>query len=175
MTMAEQYEIVDVGQDSARDLWYVQYEMPEGLQTHWFHKSTLEWRAAEYGLDDVAEILDIILHEPLMDPEEERGATVESLLHPKPKAARAADNLPATLYTATSTAEAREAHRDRIKATKTKTRIVATKGDSLAVIRDRHGITVDGLRAKREYVDARRWIKQYGSLPAAPAVPKETV
>jgi hypothetical protein len=163
MIMAEQYVITDVGQDATRGLWYVQYQKPNGLQTHWFHVSTLEWRAAEYGLDDVAEILDIVLHEPFMDPEIQRGATVESLLNPAP--ARPAVTTPVTLWTAQTTTQARDAHRQRIRNAKARVRVVAA-GDPLAVIRERHGITPEGIAAKRETVDTHRWITRYGSLPA---------
>lgn len=162
-----EYTITDVGEDPDRDLWYVQYEDPEGTgHTHVFPKSTLEWRAAEYGLTDPAEILDVILHEPhIPDPTPRSG--FRSLTNPVKRAAVAPE--PVTLYTATSTSDARDAHLERIEATKTaKVCVTNPPSDPLAVIREAHGITADGLRAKREVVDTSRWCHLYGGLPVTP-------
>ncbi|MEU6365776.1 hypothetical protein ABZ876_08470 [Streptomyces sp. NPDC046931] len=162
--MTTEYTITDVGEDPHRDLWYVAYEDAAGERhTHVFPKSTLEWRAAEYGLTDPAEILDVILHEAhTPDPRPRR--VMRSLT--SPTAHVKAEVEPVTLYTATSTTQARTAHLDRIRATKTgRARIVNPPSDPLAVIRARHGITAEGVRAKRERVDVHRWNSLYGGLP----------
>ncbi|TXJ75414.1 hypothetical protein E2C11_23160 [Streptomyces lavendulae] len=159
-----EYIITDVGEDPERSLWYVQYEDADGnAHTHIFPKATMEWRAAEYGLTDPAEILDVILHEPhTPDPTPRSG--FRSLTNPAQRAAVAPE--PVTLYTATSTGEARDAHLERIEATKAATVCVTNPpSDPLAVIREARGITVDGLRAKREFVDTSRWCHLYGGLP----------
>ncbi|MER6171372.1 hypothetical protein [Streptosporangium sp. NPDC001681] len=54
--------------DGAEPVWGVRMVL-EGMEgSHSFPHSTLEWRAAEYGIDpdDVDTLLDVILHEPYM-------------------------------------------------------------------------------------------------------------
>lgn len=130
-----------------------------------FPKETMEWRAAEYGLDDVDEILDVILHEfhlpdePDRDDAAARAGLVTSNLP---------DAEPITLFNAASTADALAAHRLRIADTKKVRAVVQApaKGKNpLDVIRAAHGITAAGLRAKREAVDMHRWRLVYGDLP----------
>jgi len=138
------------------DCWYVITRAPgDGGITHVFPKAILEWRAAEYGIDpqDTGTLLDVILHEQLMDDEE--GA----LLKKEVSAAR-------------STTAARQAYSDRLDALKQRTRIVLDgKNNPLDVIRAKPGISADGLRVKREIVDTARWLKQYGDLPVRPPSP----
>lgn len=163
--MPIRYTVTDVAEDTDRDLWQVTYQAPAGeMRHHLFPKATLEWRAAEYGLDDVDEILDIILHEPYAPAEQPEGP-VSLLAAPAETAGRPAPRI--TLYTAESTAQARDAHRQHIASIKTDhVQITAPKGaDPLDHIRRNHGITPDGLRAKREQVDTHRWKKLYGGLP----------
>ncbi|MEU1787121.1 hypothetical protein ABZ553_14850 [Streptomyces sparsogenes] len=161
--MTIQYTVTDVAEDTTRALWQVTYQDSSGeVRHHIFPKTTLEWRAAEYGLDDVDEILDIILHEPHA-PAEQQGAPV-SLLAAPATADRPRPRI--TLYTAESTAQARDAHRQRIADIKVNVRITPPKGaDPLDHIRRNHGITADGLRAKREQVDTHRWKTLHGGLP----------
>jgi hypothetical protein len=130
-----------------------------------FPQDTLEWRAAEYGLTDIDEILDIVLHEfhlPNAPDRDDAAARFGLVTSTEP------DAEPITLFNATSTADALTAHRLRIADTKqTRARIDApAKGrNPLDVIRARHGITTHGLRAKRETVDIHRWGLLYGALP----------
>ncbi|MEU7240332.1 hypothetical protein [Streptomyces sparsogenes] len=162
--MLIQYTVTDVAEDADRGLWQVTYTAPSGeVRHHLFPKATLEWRAAEYGLDDVDEILDIVLHEPHAPAEE--SPALPSLLATEPKRVQLVPRV--TLYTAESTAQARHAHRQQIADVKANhVRISPPKGvDPLDHIRRNHGITADGLRAKREQVDTHRWKKLYGSLP----------
>ena len=131
---------------------------------HAFPTETLEWRAAEYGLTDVDEILDIILHEPYLPDEPDRddaAARAGLVTSTRPGAA------PITLYNAASTADALAAHRLRIGEVKqTRARVVAPRGkDPLDEIRRAPGIVPDRLRAKREAVDTHRWQLLYGALP----------
>ena len=175
--MTTEYTITDVGEDPQRDLWYVAYEDSAGERhTHIFPKSTLEWRAAEYGLTDPAEILDMILHEP-HTPDPRPRKVMRSLTSARASVELKATVQPVTLYTATSTSEARAAHLDRIAAAKTsRARITNPPSDPLAIIRTRHGITAEGVRAKRERVDVHRWNHLYGGLPVlandTPEVPR---
>jgi hypothetical protein len=135
---------------------------------HIFPKDTLEWRAAEYGVADADELLDLILHEPHLPDVPDRddaAARVGLVTSSRP------DAEPITLFNAASTADARDAHRLRIAAAKQATAHVrpAAKGkDPLDAIRIQHGITVAGVREKREIVDVHRWQLVYGDLPVQP-------
>lgn len=132
---------------------------------HVFPKDTLEWRAAEYGISDVAELLDIVLHEPYLPDVPDRddaAARVGLVTSAGPEAE------PITLFNAPSTADAVAAHRLRIADVKRRhTRVVppANGKDPLAVIKADHGIDTSRLRAKREAVDEHRWQLLYGGLP----------
>lgn len=78
--MATRYEVKEV-QDRGR-YWQVVYDatLDNGTVTEHGHsipKETLEWRAAEYELDPATEfetILDIVLSEPYLAPEEQAGS-----------------------------------------------------------------------------------------------------
>ena len=130
-----------------------------------FPKDMLEWRAAEFGLTDVDEILDMVLHEPWLP--ETQG--------PDDPAARAGlvtstrpDAQPITLFNAASTADALAAHRLRIAEVQrvhAHMRAPARGKNPLDAIRTQHGITADGVRIKREAVDIHRWQLLYGDLP----------
>lgn len=174
MAMAEEYEIVDVGEmhpDPDHPCFYVTKRKADGaLHGHVFPKATLEWRAAEYGLDDPAEILDVILHErhrPRVDHDDR-----VSLVNPAKKAAKAADE-PVTLWTATSTAEAREAHRKAIADIKTMTRVIDPSGYLIHIL-VRCDLNADRIREKAEKVDVTRWRKQHGGLPVEPTPEEAT-
>lgn len=132
---------------------------------HRIHKEIFEWRAAEYGLTDVDEILDMILHEPHLPDHPDRddaAARVGLVTSPTP------DAEPITLFNAASTTDALAAHRLRIAEAKRVTahvRAPAKGADPLDIIRANHGITAAGLRAKRQAVDIHRWGLIYGTLP----------
>lgn len=158
------------GRSSGADCWIVDYLTGTGEKTrHVFPKTTMEWRAAEYGfgVSDVDELLDIVLHEPhipdIADPDD--AAARIGLV-----TSRARDAEPITLYNAANTDDARAALRARIADAKQSwARVKSTPGkgqtDPLDVIRAAHGITPDSLRAKREAVDIHRWQLRYGTLP----------
>lgn len=132
---------------------------------HAFPPETLEWRAAEYGLTDVDEILDIILHEPYMPDEPDRD---DAALRAGLVTSTRPEAEPVTLFNAASTADALAAHRLRIadvKETRAHVRPPGKGKDPLDTIRQAHGITEAGLRAKREAVDVHRWQMTYGDLP----------
>jgi hypothetical protein len=139
--------------------------------SHVFPKAALEWRAAEYGLMDVAEVLDMILHESHLPDEPDRddaAARAGMVTSNRP------DAEPITLFNAASTADALAAHRLRIadaKQTRGHVRPPAKGADPLDTIRAAHGITEAGLRAKREAVDTHRWQLVYGDLPVRPPSP----
>lgn len=91
--MAPRYDVREV-QDRGH-YWQVVYDVTydNGFQTEHGHsipKDTPEWRAAEYDLDPVGDfelILDIILAEPYIAPEEAVGAVPEEDLHGAPSIA----------------------------------------------------------------------------------------
>lgn len=146
--------------------WVVHYADQDGAGgSYVFPKDSLEWRAAEYGLTDVDEILDMRLHEfhlPDM-PDRDDAALRAGLV-----TSTGPDAEPVNLFNAASTADALVAHRLRIAdAKKTRTLVQApTKGrDPLDTIRRAHGITPAGVRAKVQLVDVHRWQLVYGELP----------
>lgn len=171
--MADEYEVIDVGETHPtpeRPCWYVTMRKPDGtLHQHFFPKTTLEWRAAEYGLTDPAEILDVILHGRLRPRKTHDGGV--SLVSPATNPPAAEE--PVTLWTAKSTSEARDAHRQAIAAVKTERRVVDPSGH-LALLAARHGITAAGVREKTEHVDITRWRKLYGGLPVEPITEEAT-
>lgn len=142
-----------------------------------FPKDTLEWRAAEYGLTDIDEILDIRLHEfHLPDVPDRDDAALRAGLVTSTRP----DAEPITLFNAASTADALAAHRLRIadvKETRAQVRPPGKGKDPLDAIRAQHGIDPERMRAKREAVDVHRWQLLYGDLPApilspSPEVPR---
>lgn len=130
-----------------------------------FPKDALEWRAAEYGLTDVEEILDMILHEPHLPDQPGRD---DAALRAGLATSTRPDAEPITLFNAASTADALAAHRLRIadvKETRAHVRPPGKGKDPLDAIRAQHGIDPERMRAKREAVDAHRWQLVYGDLP----------
>jgi hypothetical protein len=129
-----------------------------------FPKDTVEWRAAEYGLTDIDEILDVILHEPHLPDAPDRD---DAALRAGYVTSTGPDAEPITLFNAVSTADAWAAHQVRIaRAKETRSRVVPpAKGPNpLDVIRAQ-GLRPAGVRAKRELVDIHRWHALYGGLP----------
>lgn len=93
--MAPRYEVRDT-QDMGR-YWQVLYDvtLDDGTVTghgHSIPKETLEWRAAEYGLDPQTEfetILDVVLAEPYIAADEQVGSVVGEELYDAPDIATA--------------------------------------------------------------------------------------
>ena len=163
--MAEELQVLSAEEFTdglSTPCWLVRMKNGEGATVaHLFPQETLEWRSAEYGIDDVDELLDIVLHEPFQPPKDASAAAELGI---------ARDASP-TLFEAESTSEARDNHRARIARAKAeRARVVAPKGkgvkDPLDVIRNKHGIDPARKRAKQELVDEHRWTKKYGELPA---------
>ncbi|GAA5046633.1 hypothetical protein HNP84_009761 [Thermocatellispora tengchongensis] len=104
--------------DGAEPLWGVYQVKPDQMtHIHVFPHNTLEWRAAEYGIDheDIGTLLDVILYEPFIpDPR-------DPLMWQDPGALRVAEetwNLP-TCWTPGCSDETRlQAHLERIKSVK---------------------------------------------------------
>lgn len=165
--MSRQNRIIDfVGQrgSGTSHRWLVHHIGEDGHgHGYVFPAETVDWRAAEYGLTDIDEILDVIIHEPFLDETLTRddaalrAGLVTSTL-------RTAE--PITLFNAASTTDACAAHRLRIADVKqTRALIQPGKGPNpLDVIRAR-GIDTSGVRAKREVVDVRRWQLLYRDMP----------
>lgn len=108
---------------------------------HVFPHDTLEWRAAEYGIDptDTNTLMDIVLAEPYLTPEHYTGTP--------------------HLYDGMSTVEeARTAHLSRCAAVKLAHRI-STRGKAaspLQLIRDNHQMHPEALALKRDLVEHGR-------------------
>lgn len=133
-------------------------------QGHIFPTETLEWRAAEFGLTDIDEILDIVLHEPFLPDEPDRD---DAALRAGLITSVRPDAEPITLFNAASTADALAAHRlriDDVKATRARVQAPGKGPNPLDVIRQR-GLSAAAVRAKREFVDVHRWQLLYGNLP----------
>lgn len=153
-------------------LWVVHYaDQDNAGGSYVFPKDSLEWRAAEYGLTDVDEILDIVLHEFHLPDALDRD---DAALRAGMVTSASLNAEPITLFNAASTADALAAHRVRIADAK-RTRVLVqgpAKGrNPLDVIRAQHGIAASGVRAKREAVDVHRWSLLYGGLPVVPPSP----
>lgn len=117
-------------------------------------KTTLDWRAAEYGIDptDVDTLLDIILHERYVPTQQ------DELRDPALKAKA----LP-WLLEAENTAEARKHHMARIRRARYQFKV---KGESVYdPIRSGHTPNHDLIAQARQMVDLGRWHAKYGDLP----------
>lgn len=166
--MPERIHTVDfVTQRSNREgaRWVVHHIDQDGAGGgHVFPAETVDWRAAEYGLSDIDEILDVILHEPHLPDAVDRD---DAALRAGWVTSRLATAEPITLFNAASTTDAYAAHRIRINDTKTNRALVTAPGkgrNPLDVIR-RQGIDLASMRTKRERVDTHRWQLLYGTLP----------
>ncbi|MQY07746.1 hypothetical protein [Actinomadura macrotermitis] len=157
------------------ECWRVAYRRPDGgLTGYVFPVETLEWRAAEYGIDpaDVTTLLDIVLHEPFIpdptDPASFAGDAAAAKGMTVPAAASGdrvaeGDPVPVWLYNAETIEQARAAHLARVAAVKRDRVRVATAArtgaraaaDPLKAI---HARAVDpaAVKAKAEVVAALR-------------------
>lgn len=147
--MADEYVVQEVAEfttGAGAEFWRITMIRPDGeLVHHLTPKATLEWRAAEYGLTDPAQILDMVLH------------------------ARFAEHQGSEFYAAESTAAARQGFEDRVRRAKQAVRIVPpTTGPNPLDTITRHGIDPARVQAKREQVDVRRWLRHGGRLPNSP-------
>lgn len=152
--------------------WLVEYREPDStLRNFAFPQVAFEWRAAEYGLDDPEQILDVILHEHvarrLGNPQEPAVAPMIPAGQAATRARTAADEPPVTLWTADSTEQARDAHLETLAAVKEQ-RAIADPSGFLSYITADHGMTSAGILAKMEQVDTTRWGIRYGALPEPP-------
>lgn len=137
--------------------WQITMLKPDGTRrAHIMPDATLEWRAAEYGIDpaDVDALLEVVLHEPFM-------TMVDDVEH----GPRYADGGP-DLWTADNTTTAREAHLARVKACPVQIKVAGVK--AVDIIRANHQSDPARLSRMREAVDTNRWTKKYGDLPAKP-------
>lgn len=140
---------------------------------HVFPKETLEWRAAEYGLTDIDEILDVVLHEPFLPDEPDRD---DAAARAGMVTSNGPDAEPITLLNAASTADALASHRLRVADVKqTRARVqTPDKGlNPLDVIRQ-GGVSAASVRTKREVVDVHRWQLLYEGLPIEPITEEAT-
>ncbi|TMR97525.1 hypothetical protein [Nonomuraea basaltis] len=73
--MAHEWTVTGVeettGDDGRTPYWVIVYEVPvevapDGQWRYYVPKEAVEYRAAEYGLTDVDEVLDVLVHEPLL-------------------------------------------------------------------------------------------------------------
>jgi hypothetical protein len=166
-----QYVITSVVLDGRN--WVVHYDAPDGTEwAHSFPVGNLETLMAEYGLDDPAEALDVLLHDPhawawigTLDPRDDPAVAGGWVTTDQP------DAEPVTLFNARSTTDARGAHRARIAAVKDTGAAVVTDPDGLlAQVLDTP--LDDGRRSEHaEHVDIFRWTLVYGGLPTGQAQP----
>ncbi|MGI5292638.1 hypothetical protein ACQEVF_58855 [Nonomuraea polychroma] len=111
-------DVARTNPQGAEPLWGVASVRPDGGRVlHTFPHSTLEWRAAEYGIDheDLDTILDVILHEPYLPNED------DPLVQLDPAASKLLDEvkgLPTCWTPGVPDAERRQAHLARIDAVK---------------------------------------------------------
>lgn len=122
-----------------RRMWYVLQRDPNGeVQAHAFPPDALEWRAAEYHIDptDTATLLDIVLHEPHLTPEQ------------------ASDAHPHHLHQAPTIEQARTTHLAHIADAKTRVSVVDPDGH-LAPIHAR-GCAPEAVKVRRERVRVAR-------------------
>jgi hypothetical protein len=154
--MTDVYRVIDV--EDRRDShfhpsphWQVLTENDEGFRfAHIFPDSIFIIRAGEYGIpeDDIETLLDVVLHEPYIpdpthprhfadDPAAKAGHVVRAML--TKDRAKPGTDVPAWLYNAKSTQQAREAHLIRVEHCKQNIRHIPTEpGDLLDVIRVAH-------------------------------------
>ncbi|MCQ8831751.1 hypothetical protein [Streptomyces malaysiensis] len=180
-----EYTITAVAEDTERDLWSITYQDVAGtVRHHVFPKNTLEWRAAEYGIDptDTDTLLDIVLHEPHTPHPDDRlsadddPAAAAGLMSMAPVSrgtVRAGDLVPTTLYTAETVEQAREAHLLRIQHTKAnRVRVSVPKGskDPFDAIRQR-GIDPERVAAMAQHVDRTRRRLRGEQLPDRAGLP----
>ncbi|MER5750613.1 hypothetical protein [Streptomyces sp. NPDC002088] len=164
--MAEKWTVQEVRarQVDGTPCWQVRVLRADGQpHVHVMPQDVLEWRAAEYGIDptDTDTLLEIVLHEPHM------ALTEETEDEPARYAAGPA------LWEADSTATARTAHLDRVKACPV--RITVRGQAALAPVRAGHKPDLQRVRAMREAVDTQRWAALYGGLPVQPITAEEAL
>lgn len=166
--MTEEWKIVDI---QAGELnpgvpgWMLYMQKPNG--DSWAHaipRLVLEWRSAEYGIGDLDEILDLILHENYAEADAVPNVMVSVTQSVTKQAKPVRASLPG-LFEAKSTKEALDAHRVRVARVKTdRVRVTDPKG-LLAHIKSAHRMDPESVREKAEAVDTHRWMKLYGGLP----------
>jgi hypothetical protein len=144
-------------------IWLVSMLKPDGtIHCLALPPSAIEWRMAEYGLDDTDEALDMVLHEPWAtsptDPLQARDDAAVRVGMVVRTPGPVEDYEPIRLHNADSISDARAAHRLRIADAKKRVQVTAPKGreDPLDAIRQQHGVTEEGLRMKTALVDAAR-------------------
>lgn len=156
------HKVIYSGEHPVRtDCWEVHIQRDDGAKgVHMMPKSTLDFRAAEYGVDptDVDTLMTMILHEPYMVDEEPTAQNPTPL---------------APLLLADSTTSAREAHMARVKKCSAQFDVKGSKG--LDAIRKAHKPNPDLIRAHRETVDTHRWTIKYGDLPTPSRFAPKTV
>jgi hypothetical protein len=170
------YEVTDVTTTrapSGQEHWQVTCSPSaagQPVRVHLFPKATLDYRAAEYGIDpaDVGTLLDVVLHEPFIpdptDPANHAGDAAAKKGHQvrarqDAGRVRKGDLVPAWLYNADDIDQARAAHLERIG--DVKQRIAAIKPpkngpDPLDVIRGAYVPDPARIAGHRGHVQATR-------------------
>ncbi|MFE9391715.1 hypothetical protein [Streptomyces sp. NPDC006784] len=143
--IAEDWTITESGTKETThgtEVYLVKEDSLGERQYHSFPMETLEWRAAEYGIDptDFDTLIDVIAHEPYLDDPSDPAAvladpaTARGFVSPavEPRAGIAPLELvPTTLLNAESVELARGAHLERIAHVK-QTRARVTRGKAKA-------------------------------------------
>jgi hypothetical protein len=131
------------------------------LYLHMFNTDILEWRAAEYGINDLDEIVDMIMHEPYMPsvPVQEVTAATALQLH---RGHRATVKAAMEAKVGKRAARSKEDKVQRLRAAGVHQKYVdALDDDPVAVIKDKCPVDPETLLMKRRHVAAMR-IKSEG-------------
>lgn len=162
------------------ECWRVTYLREDGTNhMHVFPKDTLEWRAAEYEIDptDVDTLIDVVLHEPFLDPEDKavRKAGKLSPALQNNKTIRKGEAEPTNLFNAPTIADAREAHLLRIQDAKAnRVNISIPKGaDPRDEIRSNHPVNRSAMNQKKTMVAECRRLLREGAPITAPQLPRK--
>lgn len=174
MGLGEGYVLAEVQEGTVGSdkiaVWHVIYDKPDGTKhQHTIPKVAVNWRMAEYELENVDEAIDWVLYEPwAVDPNADR--------QPRPDPAMRAGLMkvtplgepdePVTLFTADTIDDAREAQRIRIQEAKERAAVVIPEPqgdarskavvDPVQVMRDTHTVSVEDVQEKRLRVRALR-------------------
>lgn len=136
-------------------VWEIHSQGEDGLKgMHLVPKSALDFRAAEYGIDptDVDTLVGMLLAEVHMPTTEQEQ--LDPVLKAKAKS---------HLWSASTTAEARANHLQRVNDCVVKYQIKGNKG--LDAVRQGHSPDQEFINTYRQLVDTHRWTEKYGDLP----------
>jgi len=142
--------LVDVERQSlpGGDVWLVWLDTPAGRLPHVVPLDILEWRSAEYGIDDPDELIDIVLAEPWIRDGHDHT-------HPR------------SLHNADSIDDARNWHRERVADVKARHRFTGPAAVRQR-IRNESPMHPEAIAIKQEWVGEIRRQARAGRQAATP-------